>query len=102
MLWANSKNWADHVCVASQVHRSSDEVPQVIVNLTRVKSLYCGLGQFSYHLAWALARASHTTIAPELLVPCCKRELMADVPLPTNCRLSLDEGTVSSAAIARG
>jgi glycosyltransferase involved in cell wall biosynthesis len=53
----------------------------VVVDLTRVKSLYCGLGQFSYHLARALARASHPAVTPELLVPHDKRELMADVPL---------------------
>ena len=68
--------------VDAQVDRSSGEVPQVVVDLTRVKSLYCGLGQFSYHLAWALARASHAAVDSHLLIPYTTRELMADVPLP--------------------
>jgi glycosyltransferase involved in cell wall biosynthesis len=82
MLRANSRNRASRVCVASQPDRANADVLRVVVDLTRVKSLYCGLGQFSYHLARALARASHPALVPELLVPRSARELMADVDLP--------------------
>ncbi|MEI8372356.1 MAG: glycosyltransferase family 1 protein [Planctomycetota bacterium] len=82
MLWANSKNSADRDYAIAPVDRSRDEVSRVAVDLTNLKSLYCGLGQFSYYLGRALARASQAAVAPELFVPYGVRELMSDVPLP--------------------
>jgi glycosyltransferase involved in cell wall biosynthesis len=53
------------------------ETQRVVVDLTRIKHLYCGLGQFSLHLGRALARAAHPTLTPELLVSFRNHRLLA-------------------------
>lgn len=54
----------------------------VVVDLTRLKCLHCGLGQYCLHLGRALARATSPDIAPELLLPLRNSRLLEDVALP--------------------
>jgi glycosyltransferase involved in cell wall biosynthesis len=51
---------------------------QVVIDLTNLKSLYCGLGQFSLHLGRALARMATPALDPAFLVPAQCRHLLQE------------------------
>ncbi len=52
--------------------------PRIVVDLTKLKTLHSGLGQFSLYLARALARAAAPGMTPEFLVARRNHELLDD------------------------
>jgi glycosyltransferase involved in cell wall biosynthesis len=54
------------------------EVSRIVIDLTRLKVMHCGLGQFCLHLGRALVSACSPSFIPELLVPSDRRQLLAE------------------------
>ena len=54
----------------------------IAVDLTRLKCLHCGLGQFCLHLGRALARAADRLAPLEFLLPLRNGGLLNRLPLP--------------------
>lgn len=53
-------------------------MPTAIIDLTRLKKLHCGLGQFALHLGRTLQAQASPELRADVLVPRSARELMAD------------------------
>ncbi len=64
------------------IESRSGRVQRVMVDMTRLRCLHCGLGQFSLHLGRALARAAKSAISPEFLLPFRNHRLLAEEGLP--------------------
>jgi glycosyltransferase involved in cell wall biosynthesis len=56
--------------------------PSVLVDLTRLKHLHCGLGQLSLHLGRALARSPSQQLSLEFLLPRRNHQLLSSFELP--------------------
>ena len=64
--------------IKSMTSHLSSEVSRVVIDLTKLKVMHCGLGQFCLHLGRALVSACRPDFIPEFLVPSNCRQLLAD------------------------